>query len=291
VPEPVGLTEVTHDLWQPKVAEAVESDIRAALDRYHGHGLKDLNKANLMKRIDTKFMVKASYIPELLDALQHSYTALQIDDARLFRYTTTYFDTPDMLLFKLHHGGRLNRFKVRAREYHDTDTSFLEVKFKDNRRVTTKKRVSIPAVSDAIIRQHGDFLTRLGVPQWDRLLPVQVGSYRRIALANEASGERITIDLGLCYAQPADHGRPLMLTEIAIIEVKQGSFNRHSPTIVHLRKHGFRPASFSKYCIGQCLTQDQLKINRFKPILRDVARMQNTQIEAFKHARTAHIGH
>lgn len=268
-----------------------EQKIHKELAKYATHGLKDLVNASLMRRVDTKFMVAAGYVPELLRALSGQYSSLQIDNQQLFRYTTTYYDTPEMLLYHLHHGGRLNRHKVRAREYHDTDTAFLEVKFKDSRRVTTKKRVEIPAVADSVIRHNGDFLDACGVPVSQELVPVQVGSYRRLALANEASGERVTIDLGLCYARPTEHGQPLTLDRVAIIEIKQGRFNRNSPTIVHLQRHGFRPTSFSKYCIGQCLTLEEIKANRFKRTLRNVAKLQNQATEVQRHARAALIGH
>ncbi len=248
------------------------------------HGLKDLKNASLMRRVDTKYLVRADYIAELLGALREYYSALQIGDARLFRYTTTYYDTPDMHLYHHHHGGRLNRYKVRTRLYHDTDSAFLEVKHKDSRGVTEKRRVAIDPHGEDWIVANLDFLRDCGVPVYSHLLPAQVGSYRRLALADERSGERVTVDLGLSYDRPTANDSPLQLRRLAIIEVKQGRLDRNSPTIRHLQRHGYRPTGFSKYCIGQCLIQPTLKMNRFKPTLRNVARLQGTDIEAIEHA-------
>jgi len=251
---------------------------------FAGHGLKDLKNASLMRRVDTKYLVRAEYIAELLAALREHYSALQIGDTRLFRYTTTYYDTPGMDLYHHHHGGRLNRYKVRTRLYHDTESAFLEVKHKDNRGVTEKQRVAIDPCGEDWIAANLDFLEDCGVPFSGYLQPAQVGSYQRLALADERSGERVTVDLGLSYDRPVAGVSPLQLRRLAIIEVKQGVLDRNSPTIRHLQRHGYRATGFSKYCIGQCLTQPTLKMNRFKPTLRNVARLQGTNIEAIADA-------
>ena len=46
-------------------------------------------------------------------------------------------------MFHNHHNGKLNRYKIRFRDYINTKNSFLEVKFKTNKGETIKSRQEI----------------------------------------------------------------------------------------------------------------------------------------------------
>lgn len=269
----------------------IEGDIQRLLQTFPPHGLKDLDKASLMRRVDTKYLLPVAHVPALLAVLSRHYSALQIDGKRLFRYATTYYDTPELHLYHHHHGGRLNRYKVRVREYLDSASAFLEIKHKDNRGVTDKRRrpLATQAYAGQWLGAQRDFLSAASVPFAERLQPAQQGSYRRLALADERSGERVTVDLDLAYRRPGagPGGESLRLDQLAIVEIKQGRLNRHSPAIRHLQRHGHRPSGFSKYCIGQCLTRPTLKHNRFIPTLRRVARLQGHDFEVSSHASAA----
>ncbi len=52
------------------------------------------------------------------------------------------FDTPEFELFRWHHAGGRNRYKVRARQYVESRYTFLEVKHKTNKQHTVKSRLS-----------------------------------------------------------------------------------------------------------------------------------------------------
>ena len=56
-----------------------------------------------------------------------------------------------------------------------------------------------------------------------------------------------------------------------------GKLNRCKYRYRRIKGHGYVPQSFSKYCVGVCLTDDgTLKRNRFKPVLRFLGRSKVT---------------
>ncbi len=65
--------------------------------------------------------------------------------ARSFRYESVYFDTPDLLSFRMAAQPRRRRFKLRTRTYLDSRTAFLELKTRGARSATVKDRVEYPA--------------------------------------------------------------------------------------------------------------------------------------------------
>ena len=95
--------------------------------------LKEMDRVKLMNRKDTKFIFNEEKLPELLEALKDNYNILEISNKRESLYKTMYFDTDDFKFYTQHHNGKLNRHKVRYRQYADVDTTYLEVKFKSNK--------------------------------------------------------------------------------------------------------------------------------------------------------------
>ena len=68
---------------------------------------------------------------------------LQIDGKRKHDYKSLYFDTEDRKFYNDHHNQRVNRYKVRYREYVDSGLVFLEIKCKNNKGKTIKKRLML----------------------------------------------------------------------------------------------------------------------------------------------------
>ena len=67
-----------------------------------------------MDRVDTKFLLPAVSAPGILASLADGYRVLEVSERRLSRYSTRYFDTPDLRLYHAHHAGRGRRYKVRC---------------------------------------------------------------------------------------------------------------------------------------------------------------------------------
>ena len=60
----------------------------------------------------------------ILENISSEYFCLEIEGKRSFTYQTEYFDTIDNLLFKNHQNGKLNRYKIRFRDYIESKNIF-----------------------------------------------------------------------------------------------------------------------------------------------------------------------
>ncbi|MGL1958815.1 MAG: polyphosphate polymerase domain-containing protein [Colwellia sp.] len=255
---------------------AVEKSLESILNQFDSYGLDDLDNAKLMNRVDSKFILPISFLPELLSQLTRFYSILEVNNKRVSTYHNQYFDTPYMSLYHNHHNGKLNRYKVRRRHYVDTDTKFLEVKFKNNQKRTIKSRIKLTGnkgehrlCSQFIQAEMNDSNNNLDISQ-------QSG-YQRIALANEAQAERLTLDFGLWFQNRRGNNK-IQLPGFFIAELKQAKKSKRSPFYQLMSANNIFPTSFSKYCIGCALLyKSSLKTNRFKATLSRVAALNKIQ--------------
>lgn len=237
--------------------------------RFAGHSLEAQARALLMNRVDTKFMIPVHELDHCLQGLEREYSMLEIGAARRFTYDTLYLDTPDSQLYLDHHNGKLNRFKLRIRHYRQSGESFLEVKKKSNRQRTIKTRLSLTG-DGRDPRVINDFLSgQFGLPAAG-MRPALFVRYERMTLLRRDSHERVTVDTGLSFQTP-DRKHCVALPGLAIFEIKYDRKASGSPLMARLAALGYRPVTFSKYCVGRVfLDGDNLKTNRFKPLLRSV---------------------
>ena len=244
---------------------AISSATLSILDSFVGHGLKDLNNAALMDRVDTKYLIPIERLQSLLTNLLPHYSALEINKKRVFTYHNTYFDTEQHDLYHAHHQGKLNRYKVRHRNYVDSKRGFLEVKFKNNKGRTIKSRIES---TDANVTDFSQktFLDKKLDERFSSLKASQWGGYERIALANEKCGERLTLDMNLTF-QSMDESTRVSFPKFFIAELKQNKHDLQSPFAQEMSKMGIRPNKFSKYCMGCAVISPMLKQNRFKPLI------------------------
>jgi hypothetical protein len=219
------------------------------------------------------------YLPEVLQELSIHYSVLEIDKTRNFFYSNDYFDSSDFNFYRMHHNKYLNRHKVRIRNYCDFDQSYLEVKFKNNKKNTTKTRIPLPDMDNQLnsLAHEAAFLGSSGINNASQLIPTLRNRYQRIALASEARAERLTIDLGLQSQALHDSGTKFSLKNLAILELKQKKIDRSSPFFTLIRSMGVRPSRFSKYCMGLAMTNPsdaRLKYNRFKHLMMRVEKIE-----------------
>lgn len=232
--------------------------------------LADLEDVALLNRLETKYVLCEDDLLAALAVLSTCYRVLDIAGNRLHRYVSLYFDTPSFLLFHRHHAGGKHRYKIRAREYTDTNLSFLEVKHKISQIRTIKNRVQTPEFLTRLSPEFNDFILGNFPLATDELEPKLLNAYQRITLVGKYSPERLTIDLDpWFFADTVGKTLP----GIAIAEVKYPHANRNSPFMRQMRDMGIRPMGFSKYCIGVSLLYAQVKNNRFRPTLRAVRRL------------------
>jgi len=262
---------------QPIANNPLAQNVDSILSTFSSHGLHDLKNASLMNRVDSKFLINIEQLPAILAHCRDHYSVLEIEGCKTFRYKSCYFDTDDMQFFNMHHKGKLNRIKIRHRNYIDTGASFLELKFKNNKGRTIKSRVAVCDDPVKALQQAKIFLTEKQVKHPMALNAVQMGEYKRISLANESIGERLTIDRDLSFIDINTQEKSY-LNNTVIIELKQSGHNRQSPLYQLMRKMAIRPQSFSKYCMGMTLTSgDTLKTNRFKKNLLKLTKLEKQE--------------
>jgi hypothetical protein len=241
------------------------------LNKFESVTLKQLDSVKLQNRMDTKYILSKAQLVLLLEGIKEEQFVLEIDNTRVFNYKTIYFDTPDFQFYKDHHNGCVNRIKVRSREYVESNLSFYEIKRKLFGTRTDKQRKIIPAIYQEVP------LADYNLIQYKRLnnKPIEkklTNHFKRITLTNKKFTERITIDLEIGF----DNGKKqIQLSELVVIEVKQGKADVFSNTIQMLKKLRVHESSFSKYVIGVSLLEENIKHNNFKPILLKLNKIEN----------------
>jgi len=238
--------------------------------RFTPISLEEMTGVKLMNRIDTKYLTdNATLVQVLHDAAAAGYRILEADGARIAPYDSIYFDTETLRMFSDHHNKRLRRQKVRTRAYVNSGEAFLEIKRKNNRGRTRKKRTAIPLAELPDFR--ADAAACRYLAEWSdftagQLLPTLETLFNRITLVNPARTERLTIDTGLLFRNIRT-GREASLRDAVIIELKQDG-RTASPMKGILLDHRVKPARVSKYCIAVTLTDPSARSNRFKQKVR-----------------------
>jgi len=243
----------------------IEPACLPVLAQFACHSLEEQITVNLADRTDSKYLLPITVLPQFLTELRGDHTVLTSNQHNIFTYENTYFDTPNWDLYLNHHNGKLNRHKWRFRRYHETDVSYLEYKLKNNKRRTVKTRVSAKN-REAIQSLEPDIPDK----------PSLYVNYRRITLWNRSTDERLTVDFDLKFQRPQNRSHA-QLPNIFVAELKRDGKPYGSTFVRRAKDFGFIPQSFSKYCVGACLTDDgALKKNRFKPILNKVRALDRT---------------
>lgn len=231
------------------------------LSQYTPISLEEMSGIRLMNRIDTKFLTTRLRLQDLLRLAKDNYFIQEIDGMRNMPYYTLYYDTPTCDMYITHQNGKKTRQKIRIRSYVNSGINYLEVKNKNNRGRTKKKRIEIerPDISQA---SSVDFLKQYSRYRISLLTPTLETRFDRITLVNKNKTERLTIDTNLRFNNQVT-GETILLDRIAIIELKRDG-NVYSPIKNVLNDLRIHPAKFSKYCMGMVLTNESLKQNRFK---------------------------
>lgn len=235
-------------------------DFKEKLSTWDTVSLQDLESVALIRRIDTKFVMKQEQLVQLLELIQHDYKVLEIDGRRIFNYHTIYFDTPDFQFYLDHHNGLIHRMKVRKREYLDSGLKFYEIKKKLPGDQTDKTRLVIDEMSDVLTTDHYNMVDYKKLNQ--RPLEKKLSNhFKRMTLTHDNMQERITIDTDIHFF---DGEKKISLPNVAILELKQPRYDVTSPLVQMLKKMRIYPESFSKYATGVVMMNLHHKQNQFK---------------------------
>jgi hypothetical protein len=238
--------------------------IRNSLLSFNKVTLADLDKVKLMNRTDQKFCLHIDQLPDVLKAIQADYSLLEIQGETIFEYDNTYYDTPDNQMFLSHQNGKKNRYKIRVRKYVESDLIFLEIKFKNNKGRTIKKRVEKLDFDSAFTTGDLDFLENASHYSGIQIEPKIRSYFNRFTLVDYQFSERVTVDF---LAGFQNQENEIRLNNLVIIEVKQSKFNNQALITKVLQDKKIRQQGFSKYCIGRSLLEEKIKKNNFKPLL------------------------
>jgi hypothetical protein len=248
-------------------------DFAGLLARFAPITLAEMAGVALQDRTDTKYLLHERDLYTALAGLTGAYRVLDIQGLRLNRYRTLYFDTADFALFQRHHAGARERFKVRTRNYVDSQLSFLEVKHKVSQKRTVKNRIQTPAFLTWLPPETEAFLSDYLPLSPDALEAKVWNEYSRITLVSTRRLERVTLDLDLRFTYG---GRGVTLPGLTIAEVKRdglGHTGHDSDFMRQMRALRVRPTGFSKYCAGVAMLHEDVKHNNFKPKLRQISKL------------------
>ena len=237
-------------------------------------GLSELGDAELLNRLDQKFIIQSSWAPALLESAMGEYCALEVNGRRTFQYGNKFFDTPDFSAFDAHVRGRNIRWKSRIRHYGPDGDAFLEVKSKDVHGWTDKER-RVRTTDDWDATRDTSELAFLEehFPYEGKLTSPLRCSFDRMTLVGTNRIERITIDSNIRFF---NHERSAQMTGLSILEAKQLKIQRNTPVLEALRRFRYsspplgRDTRFSKYVVGMSLTHPDLNQRTYKPLVQSV---------------------
>ncbi len=244
-----------------------------------------MESVKLMNRIDTKYAVPIGALPLILEAARENYYAQEIDGKRIATYDTIYYDTDTLDMYIRHHDRQLVRQKIRVRQYVDSNLTFLEIKRKNNKGRTKKKRIVVPGfditadtpstlkhkkIEDEAVTVES-FINTKSRYKWNTITPHLWTKFHRITLVNKAKTERLTIDLDLLWDNVITKQQKCY-PDLVIIELKRDGNVPSLMTNIMLAQR-LHPLKVSKYCIGTALTSPNLKRNRFKKKIRAIEKM------------------
>ncbi len=239
-------------------------DIGLLLKKFKPINIQQLDSVNLLNRKDTKFILPIQNLEIFFNIFYASHHILEINDKRIQKYRNCYYDTPDFQMYNAHHNGRVNRYKIRTRQYMESDLLFLEIKYKSNKGKTVKKRIKLE--DNTIINniEAKQFISNNSPFKQDEIVAVQFNSFQRVALVDDNMSERLTIDFNLKAWDVNEAKNKISFPKIAIVELKTDE-NSIADTVRKFRDLRMKSMGFSKYAMANSyLFSSKIKINNFK---------------------------
>lgn len=230
----------------------------------------DLANTSLLRRYDRKFLIPRARLSDVLSCLGPQYKIVASRGSEIATYRTTYFDTPDLRLFRDHVRGKKPRFKVRIRHYLERRCSFLEIKQKTNRGETRKSRLELPFGQDQL-EEAGKAFVREHCPVDVKSLQASLSThFLRITLVEPGLGERVTCDQGISFSRG---GESHTLPSLVVAEVKQCEGRMSTPFLQSLRAGDARQSRFSKYAVGVAMAGGADLVHHLRASLRLIGKL------------------
>jgi VTC domain len=228
-------------------------------------------KAEMLRRRDNKYVIERPVMQAALHEFAGRFDVLEIDGRRAFTYDTCYFDSPDFACYKDHHRGRRQRVKVRIRNYLESNICFVEVKLKDKRGETIKKRLKHdPTLFNELDSRALEFVKSCYRDLYRKEFPYTLVRavemrYKRVTLVAKDGGERMTIDNKLRFM--SGHSTQLVPDDKFIVETKSSNGNGIADKVLRsLHRHPSKHCS--KYCTATAVLNTDVKTNNFRTVMR-----------------------
>lgn len=231
----------------------IKSNEYLILNSFNSFELSTLEVANLLDRMDKKYVLNEQYLPDLFNEMKNNYDILKIGDRLCFEYKTDYYDTADFKFYLLHHAGKTSRVKARVRSYLNDNVNFAEVKHKNNKGLTSKVRYEIDL----------DSMNPKNVLEDDvniHLVKKCVIYYNRYTFLDKSRQEKVTIDTNLKFENKE---KTVSLDKLCIVELKTNSLYESSLREI-MSKLKINSTSISKYCTAINYLYPEVKNNNFK---------------------------
>jgi hypothetical protein len=226
-------------------------------------------KAEMLRRRDNKYIIERPVLVQALKAFAAEFDVLEINGQRSFTYDTCYFDSAQHECYQDHHRGRRRRAKVRIRNYVDANICFVEVKLKDKRGETIKKRLKHdPARHQNLDAPAISFVNHCFQDLYGKPFPYELRQaldmrYNRVTLVAKSGGERLTIDNKLHF-KDGNKVRAIH-DDIFIVETKSSNGNGIADKVLRsLHRHPMKHCS--KYCAATAILCDEVKTNNFRQV-------------------------
>jgi hypothetical protein len=229
------------------------------LQKFQPITLEEMDAVKLMNRTDTKFVLNRNFFNSVLPQFAESYRVLEIANKRMASYKTLYYDTQGFQLFLDHHNEKGDRYKIRIRNYVESNLFYLEIKRKFKGR-TDKKRTKVKDFELELSSESEHYINKV-LGQQIKVVPKLWNSFQRITLVNTREVERLTLDLNLTFEW---QDKKKVFDHLVVAELKQENVNRNSLFYSLMKEHHIRPNSISKYCVGGIALNPELKANNFK---------------------------
>jgi VTC domain len=246
--------------------------------------------SGMLERIDNKYVVNQDVLRMAAPELAKHFDILEIDGRRSFTYETCYFDNAESRCYFDHHQARKKRVKVRMRKYLEAGLCFVEVKLKDRRGVTVKKRLRCALDSfGALDETAREFVNDVFQSLYNRAFPHDISRnldmrYQRLTLVAKDGGERMTLDSRVRFIMDGETRQ--VDEQLFIIEAKSAKGNGIADRILR-RLHQHPTKHVSKYCTGLATMSGGLKQNNFRSALKKLRLLGAAEPAAQEGARFA----
>jgi hypothetical protein len=235
--------------------------------------LSELNQLTPQKRFDNKYICHISKLGSILDLMSKDYKILEINGKRHSHYSNLYFDTKDLTFYHNHINGKLGRQKVRLRHYDTSNENYIEIKYKNNKKETSKTRIKINEFNSQVISNFRDILDKGLSVNTDELIATLTLTYNRITLIRPDSFDKFTFDYGL--SANTSGNKSLYFNGLLIIEHKSTNKTDANKLPEKLNHIELKKMSISKYCLGLVLSKDNIKYNTYKSKLITIQKVSN----------------